>query len=65
MICFESESLVCLYGIESLVLQFIGTKLGDQADATALFLFIKQNSRSRLGDHLQRELKLLATVATQ
>ena len=40
-------------------------ELGDQTNATALFLFVEQNSGSGLGDHPERKFELLAAVAPE
>ena len=65
MISFEAESLVGFDGVESLVLKFVCLELGDEPNAATLFLLIKQNSCSGVGDNAQSELELLATVTTQ
>lgn len=63
MIGFEAKFFVGFNGVEPLVLQFISPKLGNQADSATFLLLVKQDPRTGLSNHSERQLELLATVA--
>jgi len=61
----KPKLLVCFYGVQALVLQCVCPQLGHQPDAPALLLLIQKNSRARLGNFCQRQLKLQPAIAAQ
>jgi hypothetical protein len=62
---FEAELEVGFDRVETLVLKLIGAKLGHEADATALLLFIEEDAGARIRDQGKGEFKLLTAVASQ
>ena len=65
MVRLESQALIRLHGVETLVLQFVSLQLGHQADTASFLLFIDENPCTFFGDHRQREFELLPAVAAQ
>src|SRR5262249_30845536 len=62
---WESELLIGRDGVVPLVLQLVGFQLVDEADAPSLLKQIEKDSLAGLGDFLQSELELRATVAPE
>ena len=64
MIGFETELVICFYGVMAGILEFVREQLVHQSNSTALLELINENSGTIVGNGLQGELKLLATVTT-
>ena len=63
LVGLESQVYVGIYGVESLLLQFIGCYLVHQTDATALLLHIDHHALALFLDGLHGLMQLLATIA--
>jgi hypothetical protein len=60
-----SELKVGFDGVEALVLEFVGAKLGHESDASALLLFVKEDTGASIGDHGEGKFELLAAITTE
>src|SRR5205807_6217631 len=63
LVDWKPEVLVCLDGVEALVLQRVGAELVHQPDAPTLLPQVEDDSPPRLGDDLHRLVQLGAAVA--
>jgi len=61
----KAELYVGLDSVATVVLEFVGAKLGHEANAAAFLLFVEENSCAFCGDALECELKLKAAIAAE
>jgi len=64
VIGFKSELMIRLDGVVTRILKLIRKEFVHQADAAPFLELINQDSRSHVRNALQREFKLLATIAS-
>src|SRR5260370_38617466 len=64
LVGFESKAFVGLYGVESFILQAVGTNLVGQANPSSFLVQVKQYSTTFRRDPTQGFIELSATVTT-
>ena len=62
---FKAQRLICGYGIETLILEGVGSQLGHEAYTTSLLLFVDQESATFFRDYSQSKLQLLSAITAQ
>jgi len=62
---FKAKRLIRRDSIETLILQGVGSQLGDQAYAAPLLLFVDQESAAFFRDCSHSKFQLLPAIATQ
>jgi hypothetical protein len=62
MVGLEPKIFVGLYGVATLVLEFVSLKLGHEADTPAFLLVIYKDASAGTGDHGKGHFQLLAAV---
>ena len=60
-----AELKIGLDGVETLILQLVGTQLGHQPDAAAFLLFVDQDAGAFVDDALHCQFELLTAIAAK
>ena len=60
-----AEFLVGFDSVAAVILEFVGSKLGHEADAAALLLFVEEDASSFVADFAEGEFELQTAVAAQ
>jgi hypothetical protein len=64
-VCGVAQFFIGFYGVATVILKFVGSQLGHEADAAALLLLVEQDACACLADLAQGELQLQAAIAAQ
>ena len=62
---FKAKRLISLDSIETLILQGVGSQLGDKAYAAPFLLFVDHESATFVCDCPESKFQLLSAIATQ